>query len=356
MEDYLTEYFKYNEERKYIQIENRRKGLPENQGVPPRMTPAEFKKSRQQPKLPKEKQPANRKSKTPEPIAKKKRAISDRDTETDDSTPPLYNPPSQDVILLSANNIAMDTSDSPELNTTDPEKLLQLYKINTSKRTKVEHHITFLEESLKQYKIPKGLQINKEYPVIDETEDFRSHIREIQMNAEIEIANTILTHYRTLFATLTKRTNLLSKRLKDLQPTTPELEKKTEEISKPIEALKNKLQQKRTTKLSNNKTHVERGEAYIARTKPSRSDPHQNRQQKQLRHQHPTNNNPPRYNHHSQRYRPPRERPHYSRYNPRRNCYGDQGMEEFITRRVQTLLTEMLPDYYLHQDWRNPYY
>ena len=92
MEDYLTEYFKYNEERKYIQIENRRKGLPENQGVPPRMTPAEFKKSRQQPKLPKEKQPANRKSKTPEPIAKKKRAISDRDTETDDSTPPLYNP------------------------------------------------------------------------------------------------------------------------------------------------------------------------------------------------------------------------------------------------------------------------
>ena len=144
----------------------------------------------------------------------------------------------------------MDTNNSPELNTQDPEKLLQLYKINISKQTKVEHHITFLEESLKQYKIPKGLQINKEYPVIDETEDFRSHIREIQMNAELETVKAILAHYKSLLTTLTRNINLLSKRLKDLQPTTPDLEKKTEEISKPIETLKNRLQQKRTTKLS----------------------------------------------------------------------------------------------------------
>ena len=32
---------------------------------------------------------------------------------------------------------------------------------------KVEHHIHHLEESLKQFKIPKGLQINQEYRVME---------------------------------------------------------------------------------------------------------------------------------------------------------------------------------------------
>lgn len=65
--------------------------------------------------------------------------------------------------------------------------------------SKVEHHCDFLEDSLQQFKIPKGLQLNKEYPVIDQDENFRAHTREIQFNAEIEIVNAILDYYRELF-------------------------------------------------------------------------------------------------------------------------------------------------------------
>ena len=72
----------------------------------------------------------------------------------------------------------------------------------------MEHHI---EESLKQFKIPKGLQINKEYQVMEETENFRIHIREIQLNTEMEIVNAILDHYRPVFRRLCERNKLFIK-------------------------------------------------------------------------------------------------------------------------------------------------
>ena len=72
--------------------------------------------------------------------------------------------------------------DFPELNTTDINKLLESYRINQSKTVKVEHHLIFLKESKKEHKIPKGLQWNKEYQVIDETQDFRTQVIQIQLN------------------------------------------------------------------------------------------------------------------------------------------------------------------------------
>ena len=156
------------------------------------------------------------------------------------------------------------SEDLPELSTTESEEVLHLYKINQSKLVKVEHHIHFLEDSIKEFKIPKGLQINKEYPAIDEIEDFRAHIREIQLNAEMEIVNAILNHYKQLFKTLCSK-NI--KRLEELTTTTSNIGKKTQEIDKPIKQMKNKPQEKRTNKLNNIKTHIQIGKTYVSKKK-----------------------------------------------------------------------------------------
>ena len=73
----------------------------------------------------------------------------------------------------------METEAYPELQTMNIDKLLETYRVVQSKCVKVEQHITFLELSIKQHKIPKGLQINKDNQVIHENEDFKAHIREI---------------------------------------------------------------------------------------------------------------------------------------------------------------------------------
>ena len=116
-------------------------------------------------------------------------------TKIDDNQNSNSNPSNSEVIPTSS-------EDYPELQKMNANQLLEAYRVNQSKCFKVEHHIHFLEQSLKQCKIPKGLQINKEYQVIDESEDFKASIREIIMNAEIETVQAIIDHYKELFSNL----------------------------------------------------------------------------------------------------------------------------------------------------------
>ena len=284
----------------------------------------------------------------------RKRAASVRDNETDDSQPNCNNPASTEVILISEEETAMDTDQFPELNTTNTEELLRIYKINQSKTVKVEHHIHFLEDSIKEFKIPKGLQINKEYPVIDETEDFRAHIREIQLNAELEIVNTILTHYHQLFKTLCSKNKILIKKLEDLTTTTPNLGKKTQEIDKPIKLMKSKLQEKRTKKLNNIKTHTQRGENYVTKKKEPKqtrtNQPPDHQRRPRAPHQHYRDTNyqpPPRRPNRDTSYRPPRRH----QKQPFDNYQSDD-LQEYITYAVQNVMTEM---FYQDSPWRTPY-
>ena len=148
---------------------------------------------------------------------------------------PNHNPnhdPSTDVIPRSA-SLDCVIIDEPEVVTTNIDELLKEYKVNQSKLVKVEHHIKHLEESLKQLKIPRGLQINQECQVIDETEDFRIHIREIQLNAEIEIVNVILDHYRPIFKKLWTRINYSLANWKNFLPQHPISRKKPSQSTNP---------------------------------------------------------------------------------------------------------------------------
>jgi len=198
---------------------------------------------------------------------RKKAKVLDDGGGIDDTHSISDNPNSKYVIPSTIDADAMEVEDFPELNTTDINKLLEAYRVNQSKAVKVEHHILFLEQSLKEFKIPKGLNWNKDYQVVDETEDFKAHIREIHMNAEIEIVNAIIDHYKDLYKILCKKSKAFVKKFEDLVPTTPELPEKAQACDKPIKALKEKLEQKRNKKLANIETHVTRGEKYVSKKK-----------------------------------------------------------------------------------------
>ena len=271
------------------------------------------------------------------------RKRSSKVNEIDDNQTPTLNPSNADVILL--------TDETMDQNTTDVDELSHTMKINSSKLIKIEHHIDFLEESLKQHKIPKGLQLNKEYQVMGETQDFRTHIREILLNAETEITKAIISHYRQLHSAVSRKAISTINKLTD-STTTEQLEAKIIDLKPDEENLKQKLKNKRSKKLDNTITNVERGQTYAAKTREPRKDNHSNRQQSYHNYQRRTRS-PRSYLNHQPSYRPPKDR---FEYHPRRDYYPIQGMEELITRTVQNLLTEMLPHHYQQDDWRNPYY
>lgn len=286
----------------------------------------------------------------------KKRAKVLNKGRTDDNQPPSDNPSSSDVIPSS-----LDEADS-ELNTTDINKLLDAYKINQSKAVKVEHHILFLEQSLKECKIPKGLQWNKDYHVIDETADFKTHIRQIHMNAEIEICQAILDHYKERFDILCKKSKAFTNRMEELAPENPELQTKTPEVDKPIKELKEKLVQKRKKKLTDIQTHLQRSETYITKKREPRQPLNQRRQNNNRpQHQQPTSSRrehatrgTPTYHRETPpmprqvhfdlppRNPPPRARTADLNTEPDRNTIND-----LITRTIQQMIFQMSP--YFHQ-------
>ncbi|XP_065909039.1 uncharacterized protein [Dysidea avara] len=181
-------------------------------------------------------------------------------TRTDDSHTPNNNPIPPAVIPESS---ASESTNHPEIETMPFDKLLETYRINQSKLFKINHHLQFLRESLKKYTIPKGLQINKEYQVIDETEDFRKAIRNILMNAEIDTTTAIIEHYEDLEVIIKHNTEALMKRIKELTPTIQNAEKRIESIDQPIETMHEKLTEKRDKKMKELQTHIQRTEKYV---------------------------------------------------------------------------------------------
>lgn len=238
---------------------------------------------------------------------KKRRIQADRQ---DDSSPINNNPSTMDVIPETQDQD--ESIDFMELHTTDTNnKLLESYRINESKAVKVEHHIQFLKQSRKEYKIPKGLQINNQYHVIDENQDFRAHINEIRYNAEMEIVNAILEHYETLYNTLCKKSRALTKKLAELTNDTPDLTNKKEKIDKPIKELKTKLQDKRKKKITTLETHTKWAEDYVTKKQePERRLNYRERSNNgQIRQQQPRQQSL----HSPREYRPP---PNYQHRDP----------------------------------------
>ena len=82
-------------------------------------------------------------------------------------------------------NIDSDANPPSGLNINNTEKILQQYKVNQSNLIKLEHHI------------------------MDVTDEFKSKIREIQLQTEIQIMNTILDHYEPIFKTCCERSQSL---------------------------------------------------------------------------------------------------------------------------------------------------
>jgi len=208
----------------------------------------------------------------------------------DDSQPPTNNPPSSAVIPSTSDSLQMDTNQLlPVLQTNNIDQILPTYKINQTKMIKVEHHIDFLKQSLKEYKIPVGLQWNSEYNVIDETEDFRINIRQIQMHAEIEIVEAIIEHYEETFQILRNKSEAFIKKIEELQTKNqdPDLHRKTKEIDKPIQELRDNLKEKRKKKIAKLETHIKRSET-IAKTskRPKRRPPLSQQTPRQQNYQH----------------------------------------------------------------------
>lgn len=310
-------------------------------------------------------------SQTPSP---KKPRIQDR---TDDAQTHDNNPPSTDVIPSqeAEEDVVMTDETFPEINAMNDDQLLSNYRINQSKLVKVEHHIKFLEQSIAETKIPQGLQWNKDYQVIDETEDFKVQIRKIQMLAEIDIVNTILSHYKNIFQQLCRKSDAFRKTMDERNPSNPTISDKVKEIDKPIKTMKEKLTQKRTNKLNKLDTHIKRSNNYITKTKPPRQQLNSRDRNTNRR---PTNQ-PPIYNQPPRQPRPPtqtyqqlgqihhrrEEQPTYATVtNPNRqkqvrfdlprprtedhNTLLDENtIKDLITRTVQNMITQMSP--YYHQ-------
>ena len=210
-------------------------------------------------------------------IKKVKKELSPAKADRKDDTQTLdSNPSNTDVIPES---LPMETEAYPELSNMSNVQLLETHRVNLSKITKLEHHIEFLNLSLKQCKIPKGLQINKEYQVIDETEDFKLAIREILMSAEIETVQTIIEHYKEIHSNLCHKAKATVKRIEQLVPKNPDLETKVENTNKSTQAMKEKLTQKRAKKLNDIETHVMRTEKFASKKKEPRTHQNLNSQQ-----------------------------------------------------------------------------
>ena len=180
---------------------------------------------------------------------------------------------------------------------------------------------------------------------MEETEDFRIHIREIQLNAEIDTVNAILDHYRPLFRRLCEKNKLFIKRLEELSPSTPQLPEKIKLTDQPILKLKEDLKQKRTNKITNSQTHIQRGQQYATKKRQPRKQPK------------PDYHPPPSHDQTYQQLPRQKQSRQYNRYTPRRYRPENQDLKETITNTVQTLLTQLLP--YFQQPYhstRTPYY
>lgn len=293
----------------------------------------------------------------------------------DDSSPNTNNPSSLDVIPETPDQ----DQEFIELNTDDTDRLLEYYRINQSKTVKVEHHIKFLKQSLKEYKTPKGLQINKEYHVIEEDEEFRKRIREIHMNAEIDIVTAMIEHYEGIFEKLCKKSHAFTKKLESKAQESPDLSTKTLNIDKPIQELKNKLQDKRSRKITSLQTHTTRTVNFVNKKKePKRHLNYQERnnngqsQQQQPLHPPSTHNLPPRTNAPQPRHyqMPPRNhpsqttrRPLIADLPPRRPLLPTPPnartagpsteldrhyITEVMTKTIQNMIMQMLPFFHQH--------
>ena len=108
---------------------------------------------------------------------------------------------------------------------------------------------------------------------MEETENFRIHIREIQLNTEMEIVNAILDHYRPVFRRLCERNKLF---IKTRQTISLPLHRNFQRIDQPILKFKEDLKQKRTKKISNSQTHIQRGQLYATKKPKQKYSPDQN--------------------------------------------------------------------------------
>ena len=232
-----------------------------------------------------------------------------------------------------------------EIQRVSNDELLETYRINKSKLHKIEHHLKFLKESLDRCKIPKGLQIVKEYRVIDETEDFKANIRTILMNAEIETTQAIIDHYEELYETINSKSEQLLNRIKELE--TVDLEEKVKAIDKPIEDMHQNLIQKREQKLKGLQTHIERTEKFVTKKKEphrsnSRHTPNTNRRHPQQYQQ----RRPPYQQQFNSRARRP---PPQQEFTPNpyvennRHFSTDKNLIEMITTIVKNTIFQLLP-------------
>ena len=256
------------------------------------------------------------------PPIKKSRTTEDK--ELDDANPtPNHNP---------TNNSGLDgtASANPNHNPNPDENILQQYKTNQNKLIKLEHHITFLEESLLESKIPRGLQFNKNYQVMDITEEFKTKVREIQLQAEIQIVNTILNHYRPIFQACCDQSKSLIHQLEEKAKTEPDISYQVNEIDKPLITLKQTLSEKRIKKNSKNRTHQQRSSNFVQIKKQPAVNRHQysfNRQQR------------PQYQSRSR---------NYHTFNQQNN------LQHIISTTIQTVLNQMLPFFNQHQSNYTP--
>lgn len=147
------------------------------------------------------------------------------------------------------------------------KSLSHSYQVKSTQLEKAKHHHEFLSQSFAELKIPQGLQWQTDFHVMHETEEFRQHIKTIQICAEMKIVNALSSHYKELAARLTTEVADIEEKLSQLQTNT-EMTKNIQEAKHQQQTLANKLQIKRTNKLKRNITHIERTETYM-RVPPS---------------------------------------------------------------------------------------
>ena len=108
---------------------------------------------------------------------------------------PNLNPNTTDAIPNQAQSLSPDEVDS---NLTE-------YKKNVTKLSKCIHHLKFLEESLSEGTVPKGLKINLKVNAVNQSEQLNNNVQRIIERCQISVMEELKAHYIQTCAELETR-------------------------------------------------------------------------------------------------------------------------------------------------------
>lgn len=138
------------------------------------------------------------------------------------------------------------------------ETLLYQYKKNNTKLTKSIHHCEFLQDCLKQRRVPKGLKLQLTLNAVDQDKGLEGRIAGILIQAELEILEELISHYEELNEKLTKSQEETQTILAEVEKDEPLIKDAYTSSDNEVENLKRKLKFRREDKMRLNPNVDER--------------------------------------------------------------------------------------------------